>query len=519
MLRQRGHSTFVADHVGRPRALTLTCEEPRVFLVARIGPGAGGENKVWSHSGTRYALVPVARDARAQHVGHDVVAAEGREPDAEVDMMKRLCMQHARGRHVVTLAVLLSTACCAGANRGGGRADLDLADRYERGDGVPRDFRKAADILAHSCAEGRGVPSACRRLAFARARGRGVAVDQSVAPLLTAACERGDWLACGGPIGFDEGKARTACSAGSAEACLAVASLSGYSESGSAQEERWAYIEAACRADVLEGCIAIARTGLDDGDALDDLARERLTSACGRGDVDACEAVGTPLDPRALCAAGDFAACAAAGDPATLKTACDNQQVDACEVLALRALEMEPPGPGAADLVKRACRLGSAAACDYDQPGQVETGCGDAFSVFVIDPDHRRQVARLHGSDANDHPWTAPAERLLITVDNDNVPDRGYDEIAKRAGLPVFVSTTIERMTAARRLERAVLVVIAPSVAREHVASGRHRVADHEIARTTAIVDPDGTVRAVFWGVPKAPVSFARCVRHVVKSL
>lgn len=384
---------------------------------------------------------------------------------------------------------------------------------------MPRDFRKAAELLARSCADGSGVPSACRRLALAHARSRGVPVDPSVAPLLTAACERGDWLSCGGPIGFDEDRARAACSAGTMEACLVVANLSAGSESGAAQEERWAYIEAACRADVLEGCFAIARTGLDDGDALDDVARERLTVACGRGDVDACEAVGTPIAPRALCDAGDFAACAAVGDPATLKIACDNLQVDACEVLAFRALETEPPGPGAAELFTRACRLGSSPACDYRRPEQVETGCGDAFSVFVIGPDDRQRVSRLHGLDAEGRPWTAPAERLLVTADSDNAPDGAYDEIARRAGMPVFVSTRSERLPGAPRLERAVRVVIDPSVAREHVASGRHRVGSHEIARTTAIVDPDGTVRAVFWGIPKAPVSFARCVRHIVRSL
>lgn len=344
-------------------------------------------------------------------------------------------------------------------------------------------------------------------------------VDPFVWPQLSAACERGDWLACGGLVGFDEDKARAACAGGSMEACLAVAALSGFSQSGAAQDERWAYIEAACRADVLEGCFAIARTGLDDSDALADVARKRLTGACGRGDVDACEAVGTPIDPRALCDAGDFAACAGAGDPAALKTACDNRQVDACEVLAFRALETEPPPPGAAELFERACRFGSAPACDYDRPGQVETGCGDAFSVFVIAPDHRRTLPRLHGHDAEGRPWTAPSERLLITGDLDEVPDGGYDELARRAGLPVFVSTQRARLAAARRLERAVRVVIATAIAQEHVASGRHTVAGHEIGRTTAIVDPDGTVRAVFWGIPKAPVSFARCVRHVVQSL
>lgn len=423
------------------------------------------------------------------------------------------------GRGIVGMATLLAAACCAGANRGGGRADLDLADRYERGDGVPRDFRKAAEVLARSCAEGRGVPSACRRLAFARARGRGVPVDPFVWPQLSTACERGDWLACGGLVGFDEDKAREACSAGSMEACLAVANLSGVSQSGAAQDERWGYIEAACRADVIDACIAIAQTGLDEGDALDDLARERLTVACRRGDVDACAAIGTPQPPRELCDAGDFAACVAAGDAAALRVACDNRQVDACEILAFRALETEPPPPGAAELFVRACRFGSVRACDYDRPGQVETGCGDAFTVFVIAPDHRRKIPHLRGRATDGAPWTAPHRPVLVLSDTGGVPSTAYDEVAAHVGVPVFVSTEPDGAADRPTHGRAIRVVIDATVATEHAATGPHPVAGHEIGSTNALVDSNDVVRAVFWGVPKAPVSFARCVRHVVKAL
>lgn len=466
------------------------------------------------------ARVPVAQDARTQHVGHDVMVANGGEPGAEADMMKRLCMQHARGLRVVTLAVLLSTACCAGANRGAGRANVELADRYERGDGVPRDFRKSVALLTRACADGRGIASACRRLALARARGRGAPVDPlSAGPLLAAACEHGDWLACGGPIPFDEAKARAACADGNHEACLAVDSLTAWNQSGTLDDERRRHVDAACRANVLEGCYAIPQSDPDTVDDRAALALQRLSAACRRGDVDACAAIGSPLPPRDLCDAGDFASCVAVDDPSALIVACDNQVAQACERLGLRGLEQEPPDPRAAEYLERACQFGASKACEYEwKPGELETGCA-GFRTYIIAPDNRRAVPRLHGTDASGRPWIAPPERILLLVEKDSLPAPVYDEIASRIDVPVFVSIEAENAVARPPLQRATWIVVDPTIAGDHVVMGTHDLSAHRISRTNALIDPDGVVRAAFWGVPNSPVSFARCVRHVLTLL
>jgi len=414
---------------------------------------------------------------------------------------------------------LLAAALCACARGGAGRADLALADRYERGDGVPRDFRKAAALLARSCAEGRGVAAACRRLAFARAQGRGTPVEPFVLPLLTTACQRGDWLACGGMIPFDEPHAQAACDRGDHAACLAITTLWAWSQSGTLDAQRRDYEEAACRAGLLEGCLAIAASGLDGGAPGDEVARERLGAACRGGDADACAAIETPIPPRELCDAGDFAACIVVDDEAALTIACDNQLAEACERLGLRGLEQEPPDPRVAERLERACRLGASTACEYAQrPRDLANGCV-GFLTYVIAPDHRRALSRLRGVDAAHQPWTAPAARILVLVDHDAVPPAAYDEVARHVDVPVFVATAPDDEAPRGALTRAVRVVIDAALADEPVVTGRHDVSGHRIAHTNAIVDGDGVVRAVFWGLPKMPVSFARCVRHVLQEL
>src|SRR5262245_30809382 len=57
------------------------------------------------------------------------------------------------------------------------RAPLDEARAYERGAGIPRDYRRAAEIYARECKEGTGDRVACRRWLFAISVARGAKKD------------------------------------------------------------------------------------------------------------------------------------------------------------------------------------------------------------------------------------------------------------------------------------------------------------------------------------------------------
>jgi len=422
------------------------------------------------------------------------------------------------GVAAAALAVLAAAACCAGANRGSGHADIDLAARYERGDSVPRDFRKAAELLSRSCSDGRGIPSACRRLALARARGRGVPVDRGGERLLSIACKRGDWLACVGPISFDEDTAEAACRAGKHEACLALANLEAGSDSGAQQDERWGYIEAACRAGVLEGCHALAQVGLDSDDTGAAIATARLTEACRRGDADACDSVGKPIAARELCDAGDYRACAAIDDSGTLALACDNNVLESCEHLALRAVDAEPADPHAVEYLARACRLGSIKACEYNRPAEIATGCV-AYHAYIIAPEHRRKVPHLHGVDATGRPWTAPTGPLLVLANTGLVLPTAYDEVARHVDIPVVVAADPRTSADPPPLERATPVRLDASFTDEPVVTGAHDLSVYRVARANSIIDRDDVVRAVLWGGPTVPATFARCVRHLLESI
>lgn len=437
-------------------------------------------------------------------------------------------MSHAR---VVAAAftVLAATACCAGANRGSSQRDVDLADRYERGDGVPRDFRRAAELLERSCDGGRGVPSACRRLAIARARGRGVPVDRRFGALLTTACERGDWPACGGPVRFDEAKARAACTARSQEACLAVAKHLAWSQSGTAQDERWGYIDAACRAGVLEGCHALAAVGLEPGAEGASIATEKLAAACRRGDVDACKDVGTPIEPRELCAAVDYGACAvvgAAGDDAALERACDDGAVlTACEQIAFRARDADPPDPRALQHLERACRLGSEVACRQSRATDLSTGCA-AYDPLRIPSARRRPIPIIRGVDAAGSPWEWKSGTALVVVTKQPATTWDtYAEIADRLRGSVAMAVLIHHMK-----DMAPAGVLA---VRLDAAAGGEPVAttatgaplDVMDVRTTTkigdprikIMDPQGRTLAILNGtVELNAATFVRCVRSLM---
>jgi len=210
----------------------------------------------------------------------------------------------------ICLAVLVATAAaCSGKPRKASDAALEQAGRYERGDGVARDYRRAAELLAQSCDHGRGNASACRRLAIAQSRGRGVPQQLLVGALLQHACDHGDWLACEVYVPFDKAKAHAACDGKQPEACVALASLLVFIQSGTVELERRELLARACQRSVLEGCVLLVEL-LGDRAAEEALfALERVRAECSRGDADACAAAGTPIPPSELCAAGDHEAC------------------------------------------------------------------------------------------------------------------------------------------------------------------------------------------------------------------
>ncbi|MBP8805454.1 MAG: sel1 repeat family protein [Kofleriaceae bacterium] len=225
----------------------------------------------------------------------------------------RLTVMHlattSRGILVRSSIFLTAWLACSSGTRKTVHADLELAKRYERGDGVPRDFRLAARLFEKACDQGRGDASACRRLAVAMARGRGLPKQRRALALMRHACERGDWLACGPYDSFDVAKAEAACGGQEPEACVPLASMLAWSQSGTVEEEMVELLARACQRSVLEACLRLVETHGNEAATEVPFAIERVRAACRQGDSDACAAAGTPIPARELCAAGDFEAC------------------------------------------------------------------------------------------------------------------------------------------------------------------------------------------------------------------
>lgn len=398
------------------------------------------------------------------------------------------------------------TACPAGPHR----SELDLADRYQRGDGVPRDFRKAAEILERRCDDGRGDLAACARFAAAVIDARGVSRDRDLVDLAVRACRRGAWLLCGEPIAsLDVPAAERACERGQPEACLAVANGPGRSEGDLIE-----LVERACDGGVLTACLQIVQTASAHDAAAAERARRHASTQCDRGDVDACIAVGRPIDPRVRCDAGDYAACAtAAGDDVALTVACDHGVLAGCELLAFGARDADPPDPHASEKMARACKLGSSGACRHNRPADLATGCV-AYQPTVFVAAERARVPRLSGIGPGGQPWRAEVGKpyVLIAQQRD-VPWARFDDVARRltetASVYVMVpdAAVVPADAAARGFvpDRALFTA---SVTRTV------RVAD----RSIKVVDGDGAVRAILsTEFPIVPATFARCVAHLLE--
>ena len=236
---------------------------------------------------------------------------------------------------------------------------LEQAIAFERGNGVPRDYTKAAAIYQQLCDNGAGDANACRRLMHALGDARGIAGDNGqLAELATAWClAAGDPQACllasmmwagfdanvgGSPHGaaiarkleeIDAEHFEERCEVGDVRACegyLAISSLR-MSQSGDSERRDEAAKAVLCARDDLESCAGLVIemtycgdeadmgtcvvgkiadwTKYEDGAKLDALAR--LRRWCAAGDAPACGVLpGQEIAPALLCAAHDYGACA-----------------------------------------------------------------------------------------------------------------------------------------------------------------------------------------------------------------
>jgi len=237
------------------------------------------------------------------------------------------------------------------------RSPLDEARAYERGAGVARDYRAAAEIYRTACRDGHGEVEACGALIRAGMRGRGLDVDRAaLAALATKTCvAQHDPFTCViadlastsekdlPPEVMDAVKASLSplptCDAAHASACWMLLIGAGFpgSDGSSAEERRKRIRHEACTLGIVQGCVELASySEADDDDAAVTDARKRLVVACDAGDADACEVAPgrAPIPPTALCAANDYEACAKAtclGDARAATAASHGVQIDDCD--------------------------------------------------------------------------------------------------------------------------------------------------------------------------------------------
>jgi len=262
------------------------------------------------------------------------------------------------GRVCVVIAV---TACGTPAKPSIGhtappRSPLEEARAFERGAGVARDYRAAADVYRTACRDGEGDVEACGALLRATMRGRGVDVDRAAIGALAAkvCVARRDPFTCVvadlastsendlPPDVMAAVKASMTplptCEAGHTSACWTLLIGAGFpgSDGSSAEARRHALRHQACTLGIVEGCVELVEynSGDDDPEVVD--ARQRLVVACDAGDADACEVAPgrKPIAPSALCTANDYQACAkltCLRDASATNATSHGARVDDCE--------------------------------------------------------------------------------------------------------------------------------------------------------------------------------------------
>jgi hypothetical protein len=243
---------------------------------------------------------------------------------------------------------------------------------FERGRGVPRDYRKAVAVYREACQDGCGELASCQRLFKLAAVDRGIVIEgRAMATLATRLCDRHDMNGCIATLLMgvrDETAIKKpepeegieACEAGDLGACQLIEFSAGFNFGGSSTVEERAHRaeEKACQLGDLDGCIermrreqldcgdqeasacieaklAMLRTGwgtsAEDQRAFDEMAGElraiahTTITACTDGDADACRAIHRDIPRAQLCDAGDYDACrelAEGGDDHARQLAC-----------------------------------------------------------------------------------------------------------------------------------------------------------------------------------------------------
>jgi hypothetical protein len=203
---------------------------------------------------------------------------------------------------------------------------IERAHAYERGTGVPRDYRAAAELYRAACDNGRGDVAACGALLRASFRSRGTEFNRvALQGFASKICvDRRDAFCCvaASLLSYSERdipepvmtviksvlEDLPECDAAHLSACEArmLGSVLDFSDSSAGQARRKAFHRQLCSLGFVEGCQAIS----EDADA-----RRRLAAACDAHDADACAASPDrkPISPRELCAANDYEACGALG--------------------------------------------------------------------------------------------------------------------------------------------------------------------------------------------------------------
>jgi phosphate transport system substrate-binding protein len=291
----------------------------------------------------------------------------------------------------LVVAVLL--AACGGAARPAAPAipasPLARAEAFERGAGVPRDYRKAAGLYERHCDAGRGDPEACRRLVRATMAGRGTGVDLlRVAQIESVQCFAGSAPSCaiamriawraGGEKHVDSLREKLvgllgedidgACERGDVAACEVWLGAQGLDVSGSSGREakRDHAADLMCKQGLIAGCVYLVEGvnlcgyEADAGRCVDEWTREAgaderaalawLHRRCDAGDAEACATLpGREVALPELCRAHDYGACAelaCLGDAAAAAVAATHGTGANCYGVRNRA------AAGAADVVE-----------------------------------------------------------------------------------------------------------------------------------------------------------------------
>jgi TPR repeat protein len=429
---------------------------------------------------------------------------------------------------VFVVNLLALTACSGRCSRAPSASSgqtsegtIELARRYELGDGVPRDYTRAIQIYEARCAGGDGDLVACRKLVAAQVAHRGELRDSQIDAwaLLTRACQGGDWLACGPYSGFDKTAAQAACDADQGAACLAITWTHFMNQSGTVEAEDRERRRRACHLGVFEACLEIVEIANNAGDTPPTEAAAAVGRECDRGDADACELIGRPIDPAALCRANDFDACARIGanEPSVLERACDHDVVDACEQLALAARDADPPDPRVVERFARACALGSDTICRQNKPVDLAIGCA-AYQPTRVPASKRKQLPRLSGTVAG-AAWSAPAAQAFVVLryDDRHGTPALYSEIAQRLGSEIDVYVLVGSDQDPAVFAPAIAVSLDPSIADAPLTAATNAGVGSPLNLRLrngwpTIADTDGVPRAILsteWGIQ--PVAGGWC--------